>query len=106
MGNDSIGNGISEARNDRSEADLGDLPHWPRLLSLEEAARYVGVSVNAFKSRVGDLWPEPIRFGRRTLYDKDALDRTVDGLSRPARTSSAKKIGQGRRNAGGQVEAR
>ena len=89
-----------------SKPDPGDLPHWPRLLSLEEAARYVGVSVNNFKSRVGDLWPEPIRFGRRTLYDKDALDRTVDGLSRPARTSSAKKIGQGRRNAGGQVEAR
>lgn len=85
---------------------LADLPNWPRLLSLEEAARYVGVSVNTFMGRVGDVWPEPIRFGRRTLYDKDALDRAVDSFSQPARTSSAKKIGQGRRNAGGQVEAR
>ena len=32
---------------------LADLPNWPRLLSAEQAAAYVGVSVNTFMGRVG-----------------------------------------------------
>ena len=60
---------------------LADLPHWPRLLSTEEAAAYVGISVNTFTGRIGDLWPEPIRIGRRVLFDRCAIDRAVDSLS-------------------------
>ena len=87
---------------------LADLPHWPRLLSLQEAARYVGVSINGFKSRIGEIWPEPIRYGNRTLYDRDQLDRAVDLLSRTARPSPKKKTaGWGRRDgAGGSLETR
>lgn len=50
-------------------------------MSEEEAARYVGVSRNTFRERVGGLWPEPIKFGRRKLYDRAALDRAVDGIT-------------------------
>lgn len=59
-----------------------EIPYWPRLLSVKDAARYVGVSVNTFKSRIGDPWPEPIVMGRRVLFDRVALDHAVDNLSR------------------------
>ena len=32
---------------------LGDMPYWPRMLSEEEAAAYVGLSVNTFRARTG-----------------------------------------------------
>ena len=38
---------------------LSDLPNWPRLLSAEQAAAYVGVSRNAFEARIGNPWPKP-----------------------------------------------
>ena len=61
---------------------LSDMPNWPRLLSEEQAAAYVGVSRNTFRGMVGSLWPEPVPgFGRRRLYDKEALDKAVDGIS-------------------------
>ena len=85
---------------------LADLPHWPRLLSADQAAAYVGVSVNTFTSRIGDPWPEAIRIGGRALYDRRAIDRAVDALSKPARQSPAEKLRRERDNAGGQVEAR
>lgn len=84
---------------------LADLPDWPRLLSLKEAARYVGEPVTSFKKAIGDLWPEPIQRGGRKLFDKDALDRAVDRLSHERPTSSAKKIGEGWGRAGDQTEA-
>lgn len=87
---------------------LAELPHWPRLLSVDQAAAYVGVSVSAFTSRVGELWPAPIRYGRRKLFDRLAIDRAVDELSQTAPQSPAEKIRQyrGRNDAGGQVETR
>ena len=65
---------------------LAALPHWPRLLSEEQAAAYVGVSASSFRERIGDPWPAAIRIGRRRLYDRLALDSAVDGLSRPVDT--------------------
>lgn len=59
---------------------LSELPHWPRLLSADEAAAYVGVSRNTFLEHVGDPWPAPIPFGRRKLFDRLAIDRAVDGI--------------------------
>lgn len=64
-----------------SKTALSDMPNWPRLLSEAQAAAYLGVSINTFRARVGDRWPEPIRDGRRKLFDRLALDRAVDGLS-------------------------
>lgn len=60
-----------------------DLPNWPRLLSEQLAAAYVGLSMNAFRARVGRLWPRAIRIGTRKLYDRAAIDRVVDDLAEP-----------------------
>ena len=57
------------------------LPHWPRLLGAELAARYVGVSRSSFLAQVGRIWPSPKRIGRRVLFDRIELDKTVDGLA-------------------------
>ena len=85
---------------------LAELPHWPRLLSADQAAAYVGLSLNTFVARIGNPFPAPIRFGRRRLFDRLAIDRAVDALSQPAQQSLAEKICQGGDNAGGQAEAR
>jgi predicted DNA-binding transcriptional regulator AlpA len=58
------------------------LPHWPRLLSDDLAAAYVGLSVTTFRERVGlGKLPKPVRIGKRTLWDRRMLDRQVDALS-------------------------
>ena len=81
---------------DAKRPALADMPNWPRLLSEEQAAAYVGVSLNSFKARIGDPWPAAIRFGRRKLYDRLALDRAVDALSRTAPESPEEVIRRGR----------
>lgn len=58
------------------------LPDWPRLLSAELAAAYVGVSLSGFAAQVGRIWPAPARIGRRTLWDRKDLDEAVDRLKR------------------------
>lgn len=58
------------------------LPHWPRLLSADLAARYVGISETNFLAGVdAGHWPKPIAYGRRRLWDRLALDEAVDRLS-------------------------
>lgn len=57
-------------------------PPVPRLLGLDYAATYLGVSVRTFEK----LWkdgqiPEPQRIGRRLLWDRRMLDRHVDEIS-------------------------
>ena len=56
-----------------------ELPGWPRLLSLELAASYVGVSEHLFKKNVGIKWPRPHRDGKRVLWDRHELDMMIDG---------------------------
>ena len=75
---------------------LADLPNWPRLLSEGQAATYVGVSLSAFRARIGNPWPAALRIGRRKVYDRIALDRAVDALSRPAPESPAEAVRRGR----------
>ena len=60
---------------------LAEMPNWPRLMSEEQAAAYVSLSLNTFRADVGRIWPEAIRIGRRKLYDRLVLDRAVDDLS-------------------------
>ena len=58
------------------------LPDWPRVLSRKEAARYVGLSANAFTAGVGDRWPRPIQLTvRRIGWDRKQLDEAVDRLA-------------------------
>ena len=54
--------------------DLDGLPNWPRLLSREQAAAYLGVAPSTFDQ----LGFEPIEIGRRKLFDRNALDGWVD----------------------------
>jgi len=61
--------------------DYSDLPDWPRLMMADLACRYVSFSRNGFLGRVGETWPEPIRLGRKVLWDKNALDVAADRLS-------------------------
>jgi hypothetical protein len=56
-----------------------DLPGWPRRLSVELAAAYVGVSPSHFEREVDQgVWPRPTRSGMRKLWDRLSLDRTMD----------------------------
>jgi hypothetical protein len=56
-----------------------ELPDWPRYLSRQEAARYLGVSVDVFDDEVrAGTWPAGIRRGAKgglLSWDKRLLDR-------------------------------
>lgn len=75
---------------------LGDMPDWPLMLAEAQAAAYVGVSVNTFKTRIGNPWPEPVRMGRRKLYDRRAIERAVDTFSRSRLDSPTEAVRQWR----------
>lgn len=53
-----------------------DLPHWPRLLTVQLASRYLSISATTLR----DHGPAPKRHGRRVLYDIHDLDRWADRL--------------------------
>lgn len=59
----------------------------PRMLNLELAAAYVGLSAAAFRRSVDvGHYPAPLKDGRRKQWDRRALDVAVDqrsGLSSP-----------------------
>lgn len=66
-----------------------DLPNWPRLLRADLASAYVGMSKSAFLDAVKKgRWPEPIRQGKITAWDRETLDKWVDDLreDKPAAT--------------------
>ncbi len=66
---------------------LTRLPNWPRRLSAEQAAAYLGVSVTRFLDDVDrGVWPPAQRDGARRLWDRRLIDAKVDersGLSQP-----------------------
>ncbi len=53
------------------------LPHWPRLLSAEMAAAYVGLSEGTFAT----LGIRSVEVRARKLYDRKLLDEWADELS-------------------------
>lgn len=55
---------------------LSDLPSWPRLMSLPQAAAYCGMSEPHFKNHLNVT---PKRFGERKLYDKTEIDNILNG---------------------------
>lgn len=60
-------------------SDLQGLPNWPRMLSREQAARYVGVSTTQFDKEVGEgRWPRPERRGSRITWDRALIDMVQD----------------------------
>lgn len=58
-------------------ADLEGLPYWPRLLSREQAAAYLGVT----GPTLDGFAIVSQKVGNRRLYDRQILDRWADGLS-------------------------
>lgn len=60
------------------------IPSWPRILSRDQAATYVGVSTTLFDREVAaGKWPPPVRRGEkggRLTWDRLALDRAADAL--------------------------
>lgn len=72
--------------------DIAKLPGWPRWLSEEQAAAYVGVSVTMFREEVtAGVWPKGKNRGRGTKrqgcvrWDRAWLDDRSDaGLKSPA----------------------
>jgi hypothetical protein len=66
-----------------------ELPGWPRWLSEDLAAAYVGVSQTTFRHEIAaGVWPKPRRAGRhggRNVWDRHSLDRASDELSNPSR---------------------
>jgi hypothetical protein len=65
-----------------------DLPDWPRLMSEELAARYLGLGATTLES----LPIAAKRIGRRKLYDRRDLDRWADALGgQPLDTTAAEE---------------
>lgn len=57
-------------------------PPVPRLLGSDMAAAYLGISERTLDHvRLRADFPQPIRLGRRILWDRKALDYFVDKLS-------------------------
>jgi hypothetical protein len=56
------------------------LPAWPRLLTRELAAAYVGHSVGMFLADVGTVWPDPVTGTRRKVWDRLMLDQAIERL--------------------------
>lgn len=63
-----------------------EMPDWPRLLSRNLAAAYLGISPNM----VNGLPIPPLKVQGRTLYDRKALDRWVDELTGVPKTGDSR----------------
>jgi hypothetical protein len=55
---------------------------WPRLMRAETAAAYVDErSVEAFRRRIGSVYPHPVNIsGRGEVWLKDQLDASIANL--------------------------
>ncbi|GBQ46112.1 hypothetical protein AA15973_0804 [Komagataeibacter sucrofermentans DSM 15973] len=78
-------------------AGAESLPFWPRYLTKELAARYLGVSTSTFDDEVKQGWWPPARprggRGGRLTWDRNLLDLYADqasgiGVGAPAATSA------------------
>ena len=57
----------------------------PRLLSVADTAKYIGISAKTLRNRMSKGHPrpfpiKPIRNGGRVLFDKKAVDAWIDSL--------------------------
>lgn len=53
------------------------LPNWPRLMGVSLAAAYFGICPARFRT----IGIRPLRIGRRVLWDRNDLDRFIDGMT-------------------------
>jgi hypothetical protein len=64
--------------------DMTDIQ--PRLLNVDETARYLSIAAKTIRNRLGPKAPDPFpvkpkRIGKRVLFDVRDLDAYVDSLS-------------------------
>lgn len=57
----------------------------PRMLSIEEAASYIGLAAKTIRNRIGQKAKKPFpvkpkRIGGRVLFDIKDLDKYIDAL--------------------------
>ena len=57
----------------------------PRLLNIEQTARYIGLAPKTIRNRLGPKAPDPFpvkpkKLGGRVLFDIRDLDRFIDDL--------------------------
>lgn len=57
----------------------------PRLLSIEQTAKYLSIAPKTIRNRLGPKAPDPFpvqpkRIGKRVLFDIKDLNRYVDAL--------------------------
>ena len=63
-------------------AHADNLPHWPRWLGADLAAKYVGLGKTKFLAGVkAGHWPKPIEYDSRRLWDRPLLDAAADRLA-------------------------
>jgi hypothetical protein len=53
-----------------------ELPDWPRLMGVDLASAYLGLSATTLRQK----GPAPKEYGKRRLYDRHDLDRWADRL--------------------------
>lgn len=72
------------------------LPDWPRCMTREVAAAYLGISPSQFDAEVkAGAWPAPLWSGKRVRWDRQAIDRWLD--SRDAATLPRGEVSDRRR---------
>jgi predicted DNA-binding transcriptional regulator AlpA len=65
----------------KAETRVSAYAYPPRLMSREEAARWVGVSPSLFDQLVADSrMPSPKRINSRVVWDRYQLDAAVEDL--------------------------
>jgi len=57
----------------------------PRLLSVDQTAKYLSIAPKTLRNRLGPKAPDPFpvkpkRIGKRVLFDRKDLDKFVDAL--------------------------
>lgn len=72
------------------------LPDWPRMLPRRWAAAYCGLSGAEFERQVdaGEL-PLPVTLGKRKLWEKGAIDESLDRLTGQGAPQWEKEAGLG-----------
>lgn len=79
------------------------LPGWPRWLTEDLAAAYVGVGLSLFREEVkAGKWPPARQRGAKgglLTWDREALDRASDEGSNPFEETKEQLLERARRNA-------
>lgn len=84
--------GLENTEKGMKKLKPADLPSWPRRMGADLASAYMGVSPSLFLLRVKQgKYPQPVKDGRLSLWDRKTLESIVDAQFGKGDTSSAYK---------------